>query len=81
MTNNNDERLEKFKKLFPGIPEDQVEEASHRLDRYLLLASAIYESVKQDPIRYAEMKKLIEERKTENHEKSIAPLEAGRLQQ
>ena len=63
MTNNNDERLEEFKKLFPEIPEDQVEEASHRLDRYLVLAYAIYESALKDPVRYETMKRLIEERR------------------
>lgn len=55
------ESLEKLRKLFPKLSEEELEAAQDRIDRYLLLVVSIYEGIREEPKAYAKLRALLEE--------------------
>jgi hypothetical protein len=55
-----------FRKAFRNIPLHKIKEARARLDRYVRLVYRIYESIREDPVRYEEFQKRLEEGKNKD---------------
>lgn len=50
-----------FRKAFRNIPLHRIQEARARLERYVKLVYRIYESIREDPEKYVEFQKRLEE--------------------
>jgi ASC-1-like (ASCH) protein len=50
-----------FRKAFRNIPLHKIKEARARLERYVRLVYRIYEDIREDPEKYAEFQKRLEE--------------------
>ena len=58
MTKPNEGSVARFRRLYPELPDDKVEEAQDNFRRYVALALRIYEGICADPERYAQSKAL-----------------------
>lgn len=66
-------RVERFRDLFPEIPEDERAEAEATFDRYLRGALKRYQSLLGDPARYAHFKRLTMKALDGIHEGTTTP--------
>lgn len=60
-----------FRKAFRNIPLHKIKEARARLDRYVKLVYRIYESIREDPEKYAEFQKRLEELRQSDNNPSL----------
>mgnify|MGYP001576695842 CR=1 FL=1 len=65
MDTNNSER-EQFRRLYPELPDAEVDKAMDSITRYLDTARDIYESVCNDPVRYEQIVKLLKKMRESN---------------
>ena len=59
--------------LFPDFTEEQLALAEKRLRDYLAFTVRLYDSIRADPVRFARLKELLEQRRKERTQKFDSP--------